>query len=274
MAIHFIEPLHLKHPENKDPKPRFEPKLEDLEKMNYSFGCITLDTDSVAGKTIATLPIDSFLPSTEKSVEIWKEIRAGIGEKLSSIADADALIVDLRENHGGDPSTVAFIMSYLLQDGPRHLLDFVDRSGEVQQSFSTLPIDELPAGTRAFGGTKPLFVLTSKDTISGGEDMAYGLQAFNRAIAIVGERNEATAGAANPNTKPHFLCEEEFGDKWWLAGIPTSKPIHSITLSNWEGIGVRSDVLAGKGEWIGVDDAKEVATRLAMRVLGHGKNEL
>lgn len=105
MAIHFIEPLHLKHPENKNPKPRFEPRLEDLEKTNYSFGCITLDTDSVAGKTIATLPIDSFLPSTEKSVEIWKEIRAGIGEKLSSIADADALIVDLRENHGGDPST-------------------------------------------------------------------------------------------------------------------------------------------------------------------------
>jgi hypothetical protein len=168
---------------------------------------------------------------------------------------------------------LAFIMSYLLQDGSRHLLDFIDRSGEVQQSFSTLPIDELPAGTRAFGGTKPLFVLTSKDTISGGEDMAYGLQAFNRAIAIVGERNEATAGAANPNTKPHFLCEEEFGDKWWLAGIPTSKPVHSVTLSNWEGIGVRSDVVAGKGEWIGVDDAKEVATRLAMRVLGHGKNE-
>jgi hypothetical protein len=165
-------------------------------------------------------------------------------------------------------------MSYLLDGEPRHLLDFVDREGNVQQSFSTLPVDKLPAGTKAFGGKKPLFVLTTKDTISGGEDMAYGLQAFNRAIAIVGERNEATAGAANPNTKPHFFCEEEFGDKWWLAGIPTSKPVHSVTLSNWEGIGVRSDVVAGKGEWIGLDDAKEVATRLAMRVLGHGKNEL
>jgi len=165
-------------------------------------------------------------------------------------------------------------MSYLLDGSPRHLLDFVDRSGTVEESFSTLPVDELPAGTRAFGGTKPLFVLTTENTISGGEDMAYGLQALKRAIAIVGEGNEATAGAANPITKPQFLCEEEFGGKWWLAAIPTLQPVHSVTRTNWEGIGVKSDVVAGKGEWTGVDDAKEVATRLAIRILEEGKNEL
>ncbi len=219
-----------------------------MEQENFSFGPITHDTDSVPGKTIATLPINSFLPSTEESVEIWKDIRAGIGKKLSSVADADALIIDLRDNHGGDPNTVAFIMSYLLDNAPCHLLDFVDRSGRVQDSFSTLPLDELPDGAKAFGGTKPLFVLTIENTISGGEDMAYGLQAFKRALAVVGEGNEATAGAANPITNPRFFCEEEFGDKWWLAAIPTSKPVHAATGSNWEGIGVKSDVVAGKGE--------------------------
>jgi C-terminal processing protease CtpA/Prc len=165
-------------------------------------------------------------------------------------------------------------MSYLLDGGPLHLLNFVDRTGGVQESFSTLPIDELPAGTRAFGGTKPLFVLTTENTISGGEDMAYGLQAFKRASHVIGQGNETTAGAANPITEPNFLCEEEFGGGWWLAAIPTLKPVHAATGTNWEGIGVKSDIIVGKGEWEGIDDAKEVATQLAAKVLRQQKDEL
>jgi Peptidase family S41 len=248
--------------------------MEKLEEMNYALGPIILDTDSFPGKTIATLSISSFLPSTEEHIDIWKDIRAGISERVSKVADADALLVDLRENHGGDPNTVAFIMSYMLDEGPRHLLDFVDRSGKAEDSFYSLPYDELPAGARVFGAVKPLFVLTSKETISGGEDMAYSLKAFNRAIAIVGEKSEATAGSANPNTKPHFLCGEEFGEKWWIASIPNLKPVHAITGSNWGSVGVKSDIVSGKGEWVGVDDAKEVATRLIIRILEQGKTEL
>lgn len=274
MGINFVEPRPERDSNDKDPKDKHGPSLKDLEDMNFGFGSITLDTDSVPGSTIATLPIQGFLPSTRNTWDIWKEVRVAIGERLSRIAHADTLIVDLRNNGGGDPSTVSFIMSYLLDGGPRHLLDFIDRSGKVHESFSTLPVEDLPAGTMAFGGTKPLFVLTTEDTISGGEDMAYGLQAFKRAIAVIGEGNEATAGAANPITKPQFFCEEEFGGKWWLAAIPIVKPVHAATGSNWEGIGIKSDVVAGTGEWVGVNDAKEVATRLAMRNLGQRKDEL
>jgi C-terminal processing protease CtpA/Prc len=159
------------------------------------------------------------------------------------------------------------MLSYLLDHGPLRLLDFVDSSEVVQESFSTLPPDELPSGTRRFGGTEPLFVLTTNETISGGEDMAYSLQAFKRANAIIGEGNEATAGAANPITNPQFICEEEFGKGWWLVAVPNLKPVHEVTGSNWEGIGVKSDVVAGRGEWEGVNNAKDVARRLAMRAL-------
>jgi hypothetical protein len=274
MGINFIEPRSQTDPDNGDREPKHGPTLEGLKQMNFGFGSITLDTESAPGKTIATLPIQGFLPSSEKTWDIWREIRAAIGERLSRVAGADALLVDLRDNNGGDPSTVAFVMSYLLDDGPKHLVDFVDRSGKVDESFSTLPIDELPAGTNAFGGTKPMFVLTTENTISGGEDMAYGLQVFQRAIAVIGEGNEATAGAANPITKPQFICEEAFGDKWWLAAIPVVKPVHAVTRSNWERFGFKSDVVAGKGEWVGVENAKEVATTFAVRILGEGKNEL
>jgi hypothetical protein len=164
--IHVIKPPHLRNPESTDQKPKLEPRLVDLEERNFSFGsiwCITLDTDSLRGKSIATLPIDSFLPSTEKYVKIWKHIRTGISAKVSMVADTDALIIDLRHNYGGDPNTVAFILSYLLDKGPRNLLDFVDRAGAVKHSFSTLPLHELPEGARVLGGIKPLFVLTTEN---------------------------------------------------------------------------------------------------------------
>lgn len=179
------------------------------------------------------------------------------------------MIIDLRSNGGGSPDTVAFIESYILDGAPLHLLDFVDASGKIDKSLSTIAEKELPAGTRRFGGHKPLYVLTSKATISGGEDMAYNLQAFKRATAIIGEGNEATAGAANPITNARFICEEEFGKHWWIVGVPNLKPVHAITGTNWEGVGVKSDVVAGKGEWEGITDAQEVARRLAIKSLDH-----
>jgi hypothetical protein len=54
--------------------------------------------------------------------------------------------------------------------------------------------------------------------------------------------------------------------KWcWVVAVPNRKPVHIITGTNWEGIEVKSDTAAGKGE--GVGDAKGIARRLAMRHL-------
>lgn len=148
-----------------------------------------------------------------------------------------------------------------------HLLDFVNITGKSEQSFFTTPEDQLPPGTQRFGGTKPIYVLTTKDTLSGGEDMSYSLQAFKRSIAIIGQGNNATAGAANPITQPRWVAEEEFGKGWWLVAVPNLKPVHSVTGTNWEGLGVKSDVIAGEGAWEGVSDAEEVGRQMAKLVL-------
>jgi Peptidase family S41/N-terminal domain of Peptidase_S41 in eukaryotic IRBP len=265
MGIRFLEPRPERNQSGDDPKP--ESRVDDLRKMNFGFGSVSFDTDSILGKKIATLPINGFVPSTPEFVSDWEDIQAAIGQIVSSVADADVLLIDLRSNHGGSPDTVAFILSYLIDGAPLHLLDMVDRSGSIEKSFSTTPFDQLPQGTERFGGQKPLFVLTTNETISGGEDMAYSLQAFKRANAIVGEGNEATASAANPITRPRFIGEEIFGKGWWFVAVPNLKPVHPITASNWEGVGVKSDVIAGKGEWAGVSDAEEVSRSLARRIL-------
>ncbi len=261
MSINFIETPEGTDEQTLRDKSKEIIDIEHLRRMNFGFDKISFDDVSIPGKTIATMSIRGFVPSKNP------EICAAIAEIMSSIAIADALIVDLRTNGGGDPNTVAFIESYILGHAPQHLLDFVDRDGKVQDSFSTLAEKDLPAGSTLFGSSKPLFVLTTNKTISGGEDMAYSLQAFKRASAVIGEGNEATARAANPVTKPRFICEEEFGKMWWRVGVPNLKPVHEITGTNWEGVGWKGDVVAGKGEWEEVEDAKEVAVRLEIKEL-------
>jgi hypothetical protein len=265
MRILFIEPRG--DPDEDPQRPPPEKILEELRSMNFGFGSVSLDQTTVPGRTIATLPIGGFVPSEPASSPAYQEIRDAIGKIVSNVSEADALLMDLRNNHGGSPHTVSFILSYLLDNGPVHILDFVDRSGNIGESFSTLPASELPAGTTRFGGTKPLFVLTTENTISGGEEMAYDLQAFKRSKAVIGEENETTAGAANPITRPRDICEEIFGKGWWVVAVPSVRPVHAVTGTNWEGVGVLSDVVAGKGEWEEVSDAEEVGKRLVKRIL-------
>jgi len=62
---------------------------------------------------------------------------------MNFLANTDALIIDLRQNGGGDPSMVAFLISYLF-DGPDpvHLNDLYFRpTGETQQwwTLATFP---------------------------------------------------------------------------------------------------------------------------------------
>ena len=165
---------------------------------------------------------------------------------------------------GGQPDTVAFVVSYFVDgDAPIHLNDMVDRQGAAKYSYSTLPASGLPEGTARFGGSKPLFVLTSRDTVSGGEEMVYDLQALKRAHAIIGDGAETTAGAAHPVMNEKSICADEFGKNWWVAAVPDMRPVNAVTGTNWEGVGVKSDVVVQKG-----DDAKALARRMAMEVLG------
>ncbi|MFK8908496.1 S41 family peptidase [Streptomyces sp. YS-3] len=146
---------------------------------------------------------------------------------LSLVAPARALILDLRRNTGGDPDTVAFICGYLL-DGRTHLNTMVSRQGKVAEQSWTPPF--VP-GAR-FGGSKPLSVLTSGNTFSAAEELAYDLQQLGRA-EIVGE---ATRGGAHPRegwtVHPHLELS-----------VPVARAVNPVSGTNWEGTGVQPDVL-------------------------------
>ncbi|MGW0766339.1 S41 family peptidase [Streptomyces sp. NPDC002676] len=145
---------------------------------------------------------------------------------LTLVARADVLILDLRGNRGGDPETVAFVCSYLL-DERTHLNTQYTRAGERYDQYWSLP--HVP-GAR-FGGTKPVYVLTSGNTFSAAEELTYNLQQLGRAV-IVGE---TTRGGAHPRegwtVHPHLEV-----------AIPVARSINPVSGTNWEGTGIRPDI--------------------------------
>jgi hypothetical protein len=116
MVTALVEPTG--HPLEDDKPRKPEKHLEHLRPINFGFGTVVIDRDTIPGRSIATLPIKGFMPATAEFAIDWREIRKAIRDILTEIADADALLVDLRSNNGGDPATVAFILSYLLDNGP------------------------------------------------------------------------------------------------------------------------------------------------------------
>jgi Peptidase family S41/N-terminal domain of Peptidase_S41 in eukaryotic IRBP len=169
---------------------------------------------------------------------------------MNFLANVDAIIFDLRENHGGDPQEVAFISSYLFAERT-HLNDLWTRKGDVTEQYWT---DPYVPGKRLDG--KPAFVLTSKNTFSGGEEFTNNLKVLNRAT-IVGE---TTGGGAHP-VRGHRVTEH------FAIGVPFARAINPVTHTNWEETGVEPDVK------VDASQALEVAIKLATERVKNNANQ-
>lgn len=152
--------------------------------------------------------------------------RPAIAAAFAFLHNTDALIIDDRGNGGGDPHTVAVYVSYLSEGKPFVVNTFRRREGGQVEEFKTTELGDL-----SYGAQKPVFVLTSPMTFSGGEELAYDLQALKRAV-IVGE---VTGGGANPVTII------DLGHQFSVS-MPNAQGINPITGTNWEQTGVLPDV--------------------------------
>lgn len=164
---------------------------------------------------------------------------------MNLVAHTDALIVDLRQNGGGDPEAVAYMISYLV-DERTHLNDMWWRDGGRTEQFWT---QDAPPGAR-FGGRKPVYVLVSKRTFSGAEEFAYNMKALKRGTVV----GETTGGGAHPGDVVRVAAH--FG-----VFVPTGRAINPVTKTNWEGTGVEPDVK------VPADDALAEAQRRALAPL-------
>ena len=149
-----------------------------------------------------------------------------VAAAMSLVADADALVLDVRGCRGGSPDGVVLLLSHLFGPEPVRLGDVESREGGTHQYWTQSAL----AGRR-FGPDKPVAVLTSAETFSGGEAVAFDLQDLGRAT-VVGER---TRGGAHPRIGVSVHPQLELS-------LPVARSVSPRTGGNWEGAGVLPDV--------------------------------
>lgn len=167
---------------------------------------------------------------------------------MGFLANMAAVIVDLRNNHGGSPAMVQLICSYFVEgtvQGRTHLNSFERRHNNSLEQYWTL---EYVPGKRMFD--TDLYVLVSPQTGSGAEEFAYNMKNLKRATLV----GETTRGAAHPIDE--VIIEEDF-----VMHLPTGRPINPISGTNWEGTGVEPDVT------VPADQAFDRAYQMALQKL-------
>jgi hypothetical protein len=170
-----------------------------------------------------------------------------ISAALTLLQGVSSLIIDLRGCLGGVPETVSMIVSHFSGDEPVHVQDLVRRDGGLTQYWTVTYVSP------KVDPDIPVYVLTSARTFSGGEELAYDLQALGRAT-VVGER---TGGGAHPREDfeltPHLQLH-----------VPTARSVNAVTGTNWEGVGIAPDIECAASDALDVA-LKEAAAKATPR---------
>jgi hypothetical protein len=211
-------------PQENSPAPR--PSTEDsgpfvsfdtLARRNaYGFHRVEMLPGAIGYLDITTFADFSFSNPNEPA-------RKTADAALALVSRADAIIIDLRNNGGGSPNMVGYLVSAFVPPGAEIYNTFHHRDSiESERPRQPYPTPLLNV---------PLYVLVSGRTASAAESTAYTLQAAKRAIVM----GEPSAGAANPGG------EFPAGDGFFVF-ISTSTTLNPITGTNWENSGVKPDV--------------------------------
>jgi hypothetical protein len=140
---------------------------------------------------------------------------------MNYLANAQAVIFDLRKNGGGHPEMIQLLSSYLFAE-PTHLNDIYERPGNTTQQYWSLPY--IPGSRRP---DVPVYILTSNYTFSAAEEFSNNLKELKRAT-IVGEN---TGGGAHP-------VDFKIVNDLFTLSLPFGRSISPVSKSNWEGTGV------------------------------------
>ena len=206
LSVSKIESQSGKHRRTAKP---YEFWFAKRERKNFGFNHV-----EILPGNVGILAFWGFSNVTEQSKQKVQAL-------MTLLDDVDSLIIDLRENGGGDAAMVQLISSYFL-DKRTHLNSFYSRDTGKTSEYWTVPIE----GEKH--ATLPIYILTSNATFSAAEEFTYNFKHLQRAT-IIGEK---TKGGANPWRFVNLTNNVR-------VAMPVSMAINPITETNWEGVGVK-----------------------------------
>jgi hypothetical protein len=186
-----------------------EPDLTMIRRQGAGIAAVHRHTDGTA-----TIRLNGLAP-----VEAATPLLLGA---FTLLHHAESITLDLRDNTGGDPATVAVIIDWLAGGSPRHLFDVIYRDRVRQWWTAGSPIATPPTGhVRALIGPR---------TYSSGEALAWVLQDQHLATLT----GQPTRGAADHVVPLAFTHDVH-------ALIPEAHVTAPDGGPTWEGHGVQPD---------------------------------
>jgi hypothetical protein len=147
---------------------------------------------------------------------------------MNFLAHCSAIIIDLRQNGGGDETMVRFLASYFFRRPTQINALYFTETDSLEQSWTSAHVP----GRKLTDAD--LYILISNRTASGAEAFSYGMKHSGRAVLI----GETTAGAA------HWTESWDFPSLQIRADIPIARPINPVTKTSWERTGVKPHIEA------------------------------
>ena len=141
---------------------------------------------------------------------------------MAFLANARAIIVDVRENGGGSGD---YLSSYFLPYPTQLSGSYSRRTGILTEIWTRRDIGTEPRLD------VPLFILTGPNTFSAAEYFAYDMQSRDRATLV----GEPTKGGAH--SVDVFAIDDQF--EFYIS---TERAVSPVTGGNWEGVGVIPDI--------------------------------
>ena len=169
-------------------------------------------------------------------------IASELDSAMKHVYSTDALILDLRQNHGGSADGMRYLAGFFFRI-PTLIGRIYSRQGDVTTDLRTAAVT---VGLPYLG--RPLYVLTGRRTASAGEAAAYHLKYAAHAVVV----GDTTSGAAH-RTRPVILNEQ------YTLTLPYTRVINLVSGGDWEGTGVIPDIATP------ADSALEVAHAEALR---------
>ena len=146
-----------------------------------------------------------------------------INSAMQFVAHADAIIIDLRNNFGGNGSTASEVAGYFFNSRT-----YTGRSfNRIENKWTDQYIENKKAITNGLVLKMPIYILTSKRTFSAAEGLAYTLQNLKNVVII----GDTTRGGA------HLTRSFSLGNGF-VGFIPYMRGENAVTKTDWEGTGV------------------------------------